>query len=121
MENLTLSATEQTPLVIFKGDRGVLKIEGKSYSDDINLAYADLLKYIEIYTPSAQETTVIDFKWLYYNTATTRMIVKIIRSLMEHSKVKVNWHCKEGFFLMVKKGEEIKDALGIDLNVILYK
>lgn len=119
MEILCIELTRETPQVLFNGDRGRFVITGKSYPENVNNFFQPIFEYIELYKQNPKERTVIDFNWLYYNTATSKMIMKMIMFLKDVSKeFEINWYYKEGFDLIAEKGEEIKEVLGVNLNII---
>ncbi len=119
MEKLIIEATNQTPEVIFDGENGAFFIAGKSYPENVNEFYKDIYDYIELYKQKPCHKTTIDFKWLYYNTATTKNIIKIILLLKDCSpEFEINWICKKHFDLIIEKGEEIKEVLNVNLNII---
>jgi len=119
MEPLTIIETNETPEIYFNGDSGLFSISGKSYPENVYDFYQEAFNYIDIYKSKPQKKTVIEFKWLYYNTATSKIIVKIILALKDVSKeFEVNWYCKKEVDLLIEKGNEIKDVLGINLKVV---
>lgn len=119
MEQLNIGATIETPEIFFDADKGVFSITGKSYPENVNDFYKKIFDYIELYKENPMKKTTLDFNWLYYNTATSKVIVKIILGLKDVSKkFEVNWLCKKNFELMIEKGEELKEVLGVDLNIV---
>jgi hypothetical protein len=119
MEPLTINETNETPEINFDGESGLFSISGKSYPENVYEFYQVAFDYIDIYKSKPQEKTVVEFKWLYYNTATSKIIVKIILALKDVSKeFEVKWYCKKEVDLLVGKGNEIKDVLGINLTMV---
>lgn len=120
MEILSLQETTQTPKMFFDTTAGIIKIEGKSYSDDINETYEELFEYIDKYLRAPLANTTLEFKWLYYNTATAKVIAKIILKLKVVPDFKVIWYYKSDFIMMKEKGDEFKSVFGINLDVVAY-
>lgn len=118
MEKLIIKATNETPEVNFDGDIGLFSISGKSYPENVYSFYKPLFDYIELYKANHSEKTTIEFRWLYYNTSTSKMIVKIIMMLKDISKeFEIKWICKKEFDVIIEKGEELKEVLGLNLNI----
>lgn len=118
MEKLIIEPTNETPQVNFNGDFGFFSISGKSYPENATSFYKPLFDYIELYKSTPHEKTTIEFKWLYYNTSTSKMIVKIIMLLKNVSKeFEINWICKKEFDVIIQKGNELKEILEINLNI----
>jgi len=122
MEKLFIPADIITPEVFFDGDNGLLRIVGKSYPENVNSFYIPLIDYIEKYKQTPASKTVIEFDWLYYNTATLKIIVKMISLLKDDVKnFEVQWHCREEVELMIEKGEELKELLNVKMKLIIQK
>lgn len=119
MEKLFIESDKETPQIDFDGNIGNFSISGKSYPENVNIFYTPIFNYIELYQQNPADKTVIEFNWLYYNTATSKIIIKIILKLKEiDNKLIINWYHKKDFDLIVDKGKEIKEILDIDLNII---
>lgn len=122
MEPLVISKTNETPTVSLNGSEGKFLFEGKSYPENVNDFYTIVLDYLRSYSVNPNEKTLLEFNWLYYNTATAKIIVKIILQLKE-VKVKgksfeIKWFYKTGDDLMREKGEELKSVLDVDFSII---
>lgn len=119
MEKLFIESNKETPEIKFDGDKGFFSIAGKSYPENVNVFYKPIFEYIDLYKPNSSEKIVIEFNWLYYNTATSKIIVKIILSLKEiGNEMEINWYYKKDFDLIADKGKEIKEILDVNLNLI---
>lgn len=123
MEPLLIVATNETPEVNLNADEGHFSFKGKSYPENVNDFYSEIIKYLRDYTQSPKEKTVLEFSWLYFNTATSKMIVKIIMELKavkaQGKQFEIKWLCKSNDDLMIEKGEELKELLDIDFTVVL--
>ena len=122
MESLIINATAECPSVNLNGDSGIFNISGKSYPENVNDFYKPIFDYFEQYKKAPKSKTVIEFNWVYYNTATSKIIVKIIQVLKElksqGNEVEIKWYCKKDYELMIEKGEEMKEVLDIDFNIV---
>ena len=119
MEQLIIEATNETPQIKCDGDNGIFSISGKSYPENVNSFYKSVFDYIDMYKANPKPKTIIEFSWLYYNTSTSKSIIKMIMQLKDLSKeFEVKWYCKKDFDLIVEKGREIKEVLNVNLNII---
>jgi len=119
MDPLLIYETSQTPRIHFDGGNGVFSVSGKSYPENVTEFYQAVFDYIQLYKSKPQKKTIIEFNWLYYNTATSRVIIRIIIELKDVSnEFEVKWICKKGFDLMIEKGQEIMEVLDVDLNIV---
>jgi len=119
MEKLIIEATSQTPQINFDGANGTFSLSGKSYPENVNEFYKPVFDYIEVYKQNQQGKTTVEFNWLYYNTATTKIIIKMIMLLKNIcNELEINWICDKEFDLIIEKGREIKEVLGVNLNIV---
>jgi hypothetical protein len=122
MDSLIIAAKGEYPSIDFNGDSGVFTLSGKSFPENVNEFYAPVFDYLQLYKKSPKEKTVIEFNWLYFNTATFKIIIKLILSVTElkdmNKLVEVVWYCKPDYELMIKKGMEIKEVVGLDFKVV---
>ena len=119
MDNLIIEACPTTPEVKFEADNGIFYISGKSYPENVHDFYDPLFDYLKQYIKNPQPTTEFAFRWQYYNSATSQIIVRLIMMLEEScSNFVVKWYCSEDFELMSEKGFELKETLEINLDII---
>ena len=122
MVNLHIKETNQTPEILFNYERGEITISGKSYPENVHDVFKELLNAIETYKSNPQKKTTVNFHWLYYNTATSKIIVKILTELKSAPTALVlNWHIEKGFTMMIEKAELIKEVLDIPLEIIIQE
>ena len=122
MEKLIISATNETPNVSLIATEGTFSFSGKSYPENVNDFYANVFNYIQNYIQNPLENTILEFTWTYYNTATSKVMVKIIKELKavinKGKAFEIKWYCNANDDLMIEKGEELKEVLDIDFSII---
>jgi hypothetical protein len=95
MEKLFVEPTQYLPMVDFSDD-GKLKLEGRSIPEDATIIYNPLIDYIDQLSASC---VVFDIKLDYFNTASSKKILELLKHLDANNKIKeiqVNWHFEEG-------------------------
>jgi hypothetical protein len=119
MAKLIINETDQSPEILFDDENGELTISGKSYPENVNTIFKELLDAVETYKLKPQKKTTVNFHWLYYNTATSKIIVKVLADLKAApTELVVNWYAKKGFTMMIEKGELIKEIMDIPMEII---
>lgn len=122
MERIELEPTMETPKVLLDKDNAVIEFAGNSLPEDVNSFYEPVLEWIDKYIENPNETTEINMKFDYYNTSSSKMILKILEKFREiHKKgysVVVNWHYMEDDEDMIEAGEDYADHLKIPFNMI---
>ena len=122
MVNLNIEETNQSPEILFDHEKGEITISGKSYPENVNDVFKELLDAIETYKSNPQKKTTVNFHWLYYNTATSKIIVKILTDLKAApTELLLNWYVKKGFTMMIEKAELIKEIMDIPMEIIIQE
>jgi hypothetical protein len=120
MTNIKINESTQSPEILFDFEKAEISISGKSYPENVNDTYKELIAAINIYRENPQKETTINFNWLYYNTATSKIIIKILLDLKTtNTKLNVNWVVKKDFEMMIEKAKLISEVMDIEVNIIL--
>jgi hypothetical protein len=122
METVILDQKNETPYVKLDSSLGEFYFTGKSYPENVHHFYSAVIDYLNTYVKSPQPKTTAHFTWTYFNTATSKILVKIILTLKEvlsqGKDFEINWYCKSDDYLMIEKGQELKDLLGVKFNIV---
>lgn len=89
MESIKLEETDNSPKVIMDKDKGLIEFEGKSYPENTFAFYRPItewLKYYFKFNLYENKMTIINFKFLYFNSATTQIIFEIL-DIVEEAEV----------------------------------
>ena len=99
MEKWTIEASERTPLVLLDREESVLKIEGSSYPEEGMHSFDPIILRFKTLQESPQPIRTIHIRLEYYNSATTKALSELLRSLTQAKKaghdVKVVWEYEE--------------------------
>lgn len=121
MQTIVIPPTNETPEIVLNGANGTFSFAGKSFPENVNEFYNESIQYIETYTKQPRDKTILEFRWLYFNTATSKIIVKIIMLLknmnMPGKMLEIKWYCSPDDDLILEKGNEFSELLGADFSV----
>jgi len=95
MENMNISATDNSPIVTLDSENGIIEFEGKCHPENTFEFFAPILEWLETYFDgNAQENTIINFKLGYFNSVTTQTIFDIFDLILEgtYNNLEVNWY-----------------------------
>lgn len=122
MEPLDIRATNDTPKVLLDPEADIFEISGRSLPEDVVTFYQPVIDWLEEYRDEAKEYTEFVFKFLYFNTATSKLIQDILIRLEEihedGNKVKVLWYYDEDDEDMLDLGEEFSENVDIPFELI---
>lgn len=110
MNPLVITATEDTPEIIFDPEQNIFKISNVSLPENAIEFYAPVLDWLKQYKNYALPETVFDFNIEYLNTASSKQIFELVFLIDKisqdgNSDVKIRWH--------YDKIDEDMQALGI--------
>ena len=124
MEALDIRATNDTPKVLLDPGNDVFEISGRSLPEDVVSFYQPVLDWLDEYKYTPNEITEFVFKYIYFNTATSKLIQDILIKLEEISEegneVRVIWYYEEDDEDMLDLGEEFSENIDIPFEIIGY-
>ena len=83
MEKLRIEQTEDSPFVILDKENNRFEISGKSLPEDVIEFYLPVLNWLRNYKNDPSEKTEFNFKLLYFNTASSKLMLDILMILEE--------------------------------------
>ncbi len=124
MEALRIDPTDDCPSVIFDTDNSKFEISGKSLPEDVVSFYQPLLDWLEEYKTTPIDKTVFEIKLVYFNTASSKMILDLLLVLEEIKEggkdVLIKWHSLSNDEDMQEAGEEYADMVEIEFEYLTY-
>ena len=85
MNNIYLEKSENSPTVIMDREKSLIEFEGKSYLENTFAFYRPITEWLKEYFKETHTRTTINFKFTYFNSATTQIIFEIL-DIIDESK-----------------------------------
>ncbi len=124
MEALRIDPTDDCPSVLLDKSNNKFEISGKSLPEDVVFFYQPILDWLEEYKEAPLDKTIFDFKLVYFNTASSKMILDVLLVLEEIKEegkdVLVKWHSLSKDEDMQEAGEEYADMVEVDFEYLVY-
>ena len=124
MEVIKLKGTDDTPTIILDKDNGIFEISGRSLPEDVTTFYEPVLNWLEDYKDEANDKTVFAFKLVYFNTASSKLILDILMKLEEMhengKEVLIKWFFPDDDEDMEEAGEEYADIVDVPFEQVSY-
>ena len=124
MDILDIRATNDTPRVIFDPDNDIFEISGRSLPEDVVTFYQPVIDWLDEYKRLPNKNTEFVFKYIYFNTATSKLVQDILMKLEQiheaGNSVKVIWYYEQDDEDMQDLGEEFKDYVDIPFELIPF-
>lgn len=122
MKPLIINNTTTTPKVTLDKASGTFKFEGVSRPEDVLKFYNPIFDWIHDYLQDPNEKTVVEFRLIYHNTASAKIIVKLLNQfklLKDFNKeIEVKWYYRENDEDIKESGEDYKSLLDIPFELI---
>ena len=124
METIKIQGTEDTPKVILDKDTDIMEISGRSLPEDVTSFYEPVLTWLEEYSQNPNKKTIFNFKLVYLNTASSKLLLDILMKLEEiheaGNDVLIRWHFPEDDEDMEEAGEEYADIVDVPFEQVSY-
>ncbi|MBN2347747.1 MAG: DUF1987 domain-containing protein [Bacteroidales bacterium] len=124
MEVLDIIASNDTPKVLMDPENEIFEISGRSLPEDVVSFYQPVLDWLDEYKENPNENTEFIFRYVYFNTATSKLIQDILIRLeyiVESGKqVKVIWYYEEDDEDMLDLGEEFAENVDIEFEMVKF-
>jgi hypothetical protein len=125
MVTLHIKPTEDVPEVILDQEKEIFEISGMSLPEDVNTFYEPVLNWVKLYMRNPNPFTVFNFRYTYFNTATSKIILDILTILEEMIEagynVVVRWYFAERDEDMLEAGNEFSEMVGVPFELVTYK
>lgn len=122
MNNIEITGASDTPTVFLSKTDNKFEFSGKSMPEDVAQFYGPILEWIDEYAQSPNAKTVVDFKMVYFNTASSKMILDVMMKFEEMYQdgkdVLIRWFYPEDDEDMQEAGEEYADMVDLPFEQV---
>jgi hypothetical protein len=124
METIKIQGTEDTPKIILDKESELMEISGRSLPEDVTSFYEPVLTWLDEYAQNPNKKTIFNFKLIYFNTASSKLLLDILMKLEEIHEaghdVLIRWHFPEDDEDMEEAGEEYADIVDVPFEQVSY-
>ena len=124
MEIMKIKGTDDTPSVILDKESEIFEISGRSLPEDVTTFYEPILNWLDEYAENPNSKTVFTFKLVYFNTASSKLLLDILMKLEEMyengNDIMIKWYYPEDDEDMEEAGEEYADIVDIPFEQVSY-
>ncbi|MBE0677243.1 MAG: DUF1987 domain-containing protein [Bacteroidales bacterium] len=122
MEKYIIGETSKTPSVYFDPESGLFEIKGKSIPENSTGFYGPLFEYLERYSASPADRTVLEVKLEFFNTSSSNRIHSLFkrfeRIYLGNRDVLIRWFCENGDENMRDAGKDFRTILQVPFEII---
>jgi len=124
METIKIMGTDDTPTVILDAENDIFEISGRSLPEDVTAFYDPILNWLDEYAANPNPKTIFAFKLVYFNTASSKLLLDILMKFEEMREngldVLIKWYYPEDDEDMQEAGEEYADIVDVPFEQVSY-
>ena len=120
MESLRIEATDDSPQVLFDQEDNQFEISGKSLPEDVLDFYQPVQDWLNKYKENPNARTEFNLKMIYFNTASSKLILDVLTALEDIDNVTVAWYFYEDDEDMEEAGEEFSELIDVKFDLKPY-
>ena len=119
MDDIRIEGSPKTPTVNFIAETGTLEIKGRSIPENSIEFYKPLIEWIERYSKSPKDNTIVNVQLEYFNTSSSKCILDVFKRLEAINKeVQINWYYEEDDEDKLEAGEDYDAIISIPFKMI---
>ena len=122
MKRIFVKERDFIPGVILDKDKNKSEITGKACPENLDEFYDPIFRWLDEYAATPNKQTVFDIKLVYYNTASSKALLKIMQKLeimiKNGADVKIRWFYEEDDEELLIAGEDYSELIQVPFEFI---
>jgi hypothetical protein len=123
-DNNATKVVNDTPVITVKTRLKKVVVAGKSRMSDPAKFYGVLLESLENYFVSFKKTLIIEFRFDYINTGSSKWLYYILQQMQNLASnggmIEIYWYYEEDDEVIFEAGEVLQSVLKIPFNICEY-
>ncbi|MBN2662664.1 MAG: DUF1987 domain-containing protein [Bacteroidales bacterium] len=115
MKRIFIQERDFIPGVILDKENGKFEITGKACPENMEEFYDPIFNWLDEYGQDPNENTTFSVKLIYYNTASSKALLKILQKLEKMQKngttVKIAWYYEKDDEELLIAGEDYAELI----------
>jgi hypothetical protein len=124
METLLIEQTDDSPRILLDPVDKLFEISGKSLPEDVLEFYQPVLDWLNAYRKAPDSKTTFSVRLIYFNTASSKMIMDIFlifeEMVEEGHEVLIKWHSHLKDEDMQEAGKEFEEMIAVPFEHFSY-
>ncbi|HEY3403761.1 MAG TPA: DUF1987 domain-containing protein [Ohtaekwangia sp.] len=108
---LNIESSDDTPKIQLDKSAGIFEISGRSLPEDAVGFYEPVIEWINAYANDPHPSTDFAFKLDYFNTASSKLILDILKLLAKIKGMRILWYSQEDDEEVASAGEEFSEQV----------
>lgn len=116
--------TTSTPYVLVSEEDNYIKLEGRSFNEDIIEFFAPIISWLDTYLTTDFGELVFECNMDYFNSSTVKILSTMIKKMDKYSvggnKVVINWITTEDNDIIIECGEDFEEEIEqLEFNMMI--
>ena len=122
--HLERQKTASTPYVLIDKEKSYMKMEGRSFNENVAEFFEEIDNWLDSYLASDFESFTFDCAMNYFNSSTVKallnMILKMDKYASGDNKIIVNWITTEDNEIIIECGEDFQEEVtNLEFNMVI--
>lgn len=117
MQRLYLEANSSCPEVIFDSESKQFEIKGMSRPENATKFYEPILEWMQEYINAGNSVNLV-FKMVYFNTASSKLLLHLAKVLESGSGNSVTWLYEKDDEDMMEAGQEFEEIISLPFSLL---
>jgi len=114
--------TDMTPYVLIDEERGIMKLEGESYHENVFAFFQEIHEWLVKYLKTDFASFTVDCQLKYFNSSTVKLLLNMLLEMDRSPRgrnITVNWITTKNNKIIIECGEDFKeDVENLTFNLI---
>ena len=116
--------TNSTPYILIDEENGYMKMEGRSFHENVIDFFEETNDWLLGYLASDFETFTFDCEMNYFNSSTAKLLLNLIMRMDKHAtpekKIIINWITTESNDIVIECGEDFQEEISnLEFNLVI--
>jgi hypothetical protein len=124
MEKIVIEPTTETPKVILDKENNIFEFSGNSLPENVATFFTPIIEWFDEYAQKPNKETKIIFNFEYYNTSSSKMILKLLETCRgihrDGYNIEVHWHYMDDDEDMIEAGEDYSENIKVPFKFIAH-
>jgi len=122
--HLEKQKTKSTPYVLIDEEKGYMKLEGRSFHENVVEFFKEINAWMDTYLTSDFRAFTFDCEMNYFNSSTAKLLFNMIMKMDKHAcankKITLNWITTESNDIVIECGESFQeDVCNLEFNLVI--
>ena len=112
-----------TPYILIDEERGYLKLEGKSFHENVIEYFREVVEWVDSFLESDFSSLTFECRLDYFNSSTAKLLWNILMDMNDSERagnITVNWVTRKDNVIVTEMGEDYQEDMDrLQFNMVV--